>query len=139
MENWVRYHSGQAVKVLINPAHPPAYQTSYESEHTHSVTSRSPLHRAGGRPTRWHQYDILTGNVNTSFIHQNPNQADCLCQPYTSAASHRSESFHDTEGDHKGPSFSWQCCKCQYKLLKCRSGRSSVNMITIIPLVRCLY
>lgn len=38
----------------------------------------------------------------------------------------------------RGLSFSWQCCKCQYKLLKCRSGRSSANMIAIIPLVRCL-
>ncbi|XP_044037544.1 uncharacterized protein LOC122869056 isoform X2 [Siniperca chuatsi] len=59
VENWARYRSGQAVREITNPQDPSEYWTTYKTEHTHPVTDGS-AHLAGGRPTQWHQHNILT-------------------------------------------------------------------------------
>lgn len=63
VESWARYRSGRDVRELLHPEEPSQHQTSYETEHTLPVTDSS-SHRAGGRPTQWHQHNILTGRVN---------------------------------------------------------------------------
>lgn len=63
VESWARYRSGRAVRELLRPEGPSQHQTTYETEHTLPVTDSS-SQRAGGRPTQWHQHNILTGRVN---------------------------------------------------------------------------
>ncbi|KAM7387569.1 hypothetical protein PAMA_009946 [Pampus argenteus] len=60
VENWARYCSGQAVREVTNPQHPPEYSTTYMTELRPPVGDGSTL-QPSGRPTLWHQHDILTG------------------------------------------------------------------------------
>ncbi|XP_042360274.1 uncharacterized protein LOC121956205 [Plectropomus leopardus] len=60
LENWTRYRSGQDVREITNPQDPSEYWTTYKTEHKLQVTDGSPK-LAGGRPTQWHQHNILTG------------------------------------------------------------------------------
>ncbi|XP_067472305.1 uncharacterized protein [Thunnus thynnus] len=60
VENWARYCSGQAVREITNPPDPSEYETTYMTEHRLPVSDGSP-HQPCGRPTQWHQHDILTG------------------------------------------------------------------------------
>ncbi|XP_049926143.1 uncharacterized protein LOC126406058 [Epinephelus moara] len=60
VENWARYRSGQAVKEITNPQDPSEYWTTYKTWHTLPVTDGLPQ-LTGGRPTKWHQHNILTG------------------------------------------------------------------------------
>ncbi|XP_045893430.1 uncharacterized protein LOC123961762 isoform X2 [Micropterus dolomieu] len=59
VENWARYLSGLAVREITNPRDPSEYWTTYKTEHTLPVTD-GPAHLAGGKPTQWHQHNILT-------------------------------------------------------------------------------
>lgn len=67
LENWARYRSGKAVREITNPRDPTEYWTTYKTEHTLPVTDGSPQ-LAGGRPTQWHQHNILTGSVNNQCV-----------------------------------------------------------------------
>lgn len=69
LENWARYRSGKAVREITNPRDPTEYWTTYKTEHTLPVTDGSPQ-LAGGRPTQWHQHNILTGSVNNQCVSQ---------------------------------------------------------------------
>ncbi|XP_078126697.1 uncharacterized protein LOC144530816 isoform X2 [Sander vitreus] len=60
VENWARYRSGQAVREITNPQAPSHFWTTYKAGYTPPVTDSSPQ-LAGGRPTQWHQHNILTG------------------------------------------------------------------------------
>ncbi|XP_076608309.1 uncharacterized protein LOC143333833 [Chaetodon auriga] len=60
VENWARYRSGQAVRDTIDTQDPSEYWTTYKTEHTLPVTDSS-SQLAGGKPTQWHQHNILTG------------------------------------------------------------------------------
>ncbi|XP_051244637.1 uncharacterized protein LOC127356685 [Dicentrarchus labrax] len=60
VENWARYRSGRAVREVTNPQDPSEYWTTYQTELRVPVSDRSPP-LAGGRPTQWHQHNILTG------------------------------------------------------------------------------
>ncbi|TKS91274.1 hypothetical protein D9C73_026528 [Collichthys lucidus] len=62
-ENWARYRSGQAVREIAHPQDLSEYWTSYKTAHSLPVTEDSPQ-LAGGKPTQWHQHNILTGRVN---------------------------------------------------------------------------
>ncbi|XP_010734767.3 uncharacterized protein LOC109136689 isoform X1 [Larimichthys crocea] len=60
-ENWAQYRSGQAVREITNPQDLSEYWTSYKTAHSLPVTEDSPQ-LAGGKPTQWHQHNILTGS-----------------------------------------------------------------------------
>ncbi|XP_032393019.1 uncharacterized protein LOC116702749 [Etheostoma spectabile] len=60
VENWARYRSGQAVREITNPQDPFDSWTTYKAGYTPPVTDGSPQ-LAGGRPTQWHQHNIVTG------------------------------------------------------------------------------
>ncbi|KAF1379971.1 hypothetical protein PFLUV_G00181620 [Perca fluviatilis] len=60
VENWARYCSGQAVREITNPQDPSDFRTTYKAGYTPPVIDSSPQ-LAGGRPTQWHQHNILTG------------------------------------------------------------------------------
>lgn len=61
LENWAQHRSGQAVREIISPAGPTPDRTSHRTEH------RLPELVASGRPTQWHQYNILTGNLSKAI------------------------------------------------------------------------
>nr|XP_046271801.1 uncharacterized protein LOC124073549 isoform X2 [Scatophagus argus] len=61
-ENWARYRSGRAIRELTSPQDASGYQSIYKAEHTLPVPAGSPQ-LAGGRPTQWHQHNILTGEL----------------------------------------------------------------------------
>ncbi|KAK2832954.1 hypothetical protein Q5P01_016843 [Channa striata] len=66
-ENWARYRSGQAVREVTNPQDPPEYWTTYTTDHSSTVTN-VPTQLAGGRPTEWHQHNILTGEPRQTAV-----------------------------------------------------------------------
>ncbi|XP_026206005.1 uncharacterized protein LOC113155457 [Anabas testudineus] len=59
VENWIRYRSGQTVREITNPQDLSEYWTTYKTDHRSPVTNISS--QLAGRPTQWHQHDILTG------------------------------------------------------------------------------
>ncbi|KAM8723748.1 uncharacterized protein AB9X84_003642 isoform 1-T2 [Acanthopagrus schlegelii] len=72
-ENWARYCSGQAVREITNPQGPSEYRTTHRTEHTLPVPDGSPQ-LAGGRPTQWHQHNILTGEQRQTAGPGNPSR-----------------------------------------------------------------
>ncbi|XP_047428262.1 uncharacterized protein LOC124998111 [Mugil cephalus] len=60
LENWARYRSRQTAREITNPQDSSETSTTYKTEHTVPVTDTSPQ-QASGKPTRWHQHNILTG------------------------------------------------------------------------------
>ncbi|XP_018524116.1 uncharacterized protein LOC108878183 [Lates calcarifer] len=72
-ENWARYRSGQAVREITNPQDPSEYWTTYRLEHTPPVTDGS-TQLAGGRPTQWHQHNILTGEQKQTAGPEKPSR-----------------------------------------------------------------
>ncbi|XP_067332555.1 uncharacterized protein [Channa argus] len=66
-ENWARYRSGQSVREITNPQDPPEYWSTYKKDHSPTVTNVS-TQLAGGRPTQWHQHDILTGKPQQTAV-----------------------------------------------------------------------
>ncbi|XP_031677644.1 uncharacterized protein LOC109883947 isoform X2 [Oncorhynchus kisutch] len=73
--NWSRNREGVAMREVTNPKEPTPYWTTYRSEHRSPSPFPSP-HDPTGRPTLWHQHDILTGNTHFVFFltcsHVNP-------------------------------------------------------------------
>ncbi|XP_029599278.1 uncharacterized protein LOC115181501 [Salmo trutta] len=62
--NWSRNRDGVAMREVTNPKEPTPYWTTYRSEHRGPSPSPSP-HHPTGRPTLWHQHDILTGEARS--------------------------------------------------------------------------
>ncbi|XP_010902680.2 uncharacterized protein LOC105030484 [Esox lucius] len=60
--NLSRNRQGVAMKEVTNPNEPTPYWTTYRSEHRGPGPTPS---SSNGRPTMWHQHDILTGEART--------------------------------------------------------------------------
>ncbi|KAL0992592.1 hypothetical protein UPYG_G00095490 [Umbra pygmaea] len=62
LNNRSRNRDGVAMREVTNPHEPTPYLTTYCSEHVGLSPAPS---RCTGRPTIWHQHDILTGEVKS--------------------------------------------------------------------------
>ncbi|XP_062337625.1 uncharacterized protein LOC134036628 isoform X2 [Osmerus eperlanus] len=60
--NRSRNREGAAMMAVTNPREPTCYWTTYRSEHMCEDPPR-PSQRRMGRPTQWHQHDIVTGEA----------------------------------------------------------------------------
>ncbi|XP_046894488.1 uncharacterized protein LOC124479675 isoform X2 [Hypomesus transpacificus] len=60
--NRSRNREGVAMMAVTNPREPTCYWTTYRSEHA-CVEPPRPSQRCLGKPTLWHQHDIVTGEA----------------------------------------------------------------------------
>ncbi|TSQ24009.1 hypothetical protein Baya_11576 [Bagarius yarrelli] len=84
--NWTRNREGLAMKEVTNPPEDTAYRSSYRSEHCAAETRSEQM---SGRPTHWHQHDIITGKKKAPGVPEDPRRKRleseiCAARPWKS-------------------------------------------------------